>query len=105
MANTKSAEKALRQSKKRRLQNIFWKDKSRDAVKILKKSLLNKGADPAILKEQETALQKTLDKAVKNKAIHKNKADRLKSAYARKITALQGKTTTKKRATTNKSES
>ncbi len=38
--------------------------------------------------ENLTALQRILDKAAKEKVIHKNKANRLKSRYARKVSAL-----------------
>lgn len=75
MANTKSAEKALRQSKKRAVENTSWKNK----IKALVKSLRTSVSNPDILKEQYQRLQSVLDKAVKNKVIHKNKAARIKS--------------------------
>ena len=42
-----------------------------------------------LVKEEVSLLQKTLDKAAKNKIIHKNKANRLKSKYAKRISALK----------------
>ena len=41
-----------------------------------------------VAKDQMQVLQRVLDKASKEKVIHKNKANRLKSRYARKISAL-----------------
>jgi len=47
-----------------------------------------------VSKDQMQVLQGVLDKASKEKVIHKNKANRLKSRYARKVSALS-KTTGK----------
>ncbi|KKS60228.1 MAG: hypothetical protein UV26_C0006G0025 [candidate division WWE3 bacterium GW2011_GWF2_42_42] len=41
-----------------------------------------------VSKDQMQVLQRVLDKASKEKVIHKNKANRLKSRYARKVSAL-----------------
>jgi len=41
-----------------------------------------------VVKDQMQVLQQVLDKASKEKVIHKNKANRLKSRYARKVSAL-----------------
>jgi len=69
----------------------------KEAVKILKDSVENKQVDADILNKELMALQKVLDKAAKNNVIHKNKANRLKSRYAKKITALdKRKKSTKK---------
>lgn len=87
MPNTKSAKKALRGSAKKRKHNIFWKDKYRSSIKSIKASLASSnGAE--VVKDQMQILQQVLDKASKEKVIHKNKANRLKSRYARKISAL-----------------
>ena len=59
----------------------------KDAVKDLKKSLDSKDK-VEVLSGKLMALQKILDKSSKEKVIHKNKANRLKSTYARKISAL-----------------
>ncbi|KKS31247.1 MAG: 30S ribosomal protein S20 [candidate division WWE3 bacterium GW2011_GWF1_42_14] len=87
MPNTKSAKKALRGSAKKRKHNIFWKDKYKASIKSMKSSLVSSnGAE--VVKDQMQVLQKVLDKASKEKVIHKNKANRLKSRYARKVSAL-----------------
>lgn len=88
MPNTKSAIKALRQSIKRRSQNILRKTAYRDAVKEVKKLI----ASAQILEAEKLVPQiyKTLDKAAKTMAIKKNKANRLKSRITkaiRKVTA------------------
>jgi ribosomal protein S20 len=90
MPNTMSAKKALRQSYKKRAHNLFWKNRIRAVVRDLKGLLQDKNSDPAILKEKEVLLQKYSDKATKEKVISGNKANRLKSRYAQKITAHQG---------------
>jgi ribosomal protein S20 len=87
MPNTKSAIKAVRGSKRKNAHNLFWKKKMKDAVKDLKKSLDSKDK-VEVLSKKLTALQKILDKSSKEKVIQKNKANRLKSTYARKISAL-----------------
>ncbi|OGC57248.1 hypothetical protein A3H26_02990 [candidate division WWE3 bacterium RIFCSPLOWO2_12_FULL_36_10] len=87
MSNTKSAEKANRQSIKKRQYNLFWKERARNLAKSIKKALQTAPKNADILNKELTALQKTLDKAAKNKAIHKNKANRLKSKFAKMIFA------------------
>ena len=87
MSNTKSAEKANRQSIKKRQYNLFWKERARNLAKSIKKALQTAPKNADILNKELTALQKTLDKATKNKAIHKNKANRLKSKFAKMIFA------------------
>jgi small subunit ribosomal protein S20 len=87
MPNTKSAIKAVRGSKRKNAHNLFWKKKMRDALKDLKKSL-ESGDKEEVLNEKLKSLQKILDKSSKEKVIHKNKANRVKSIYARKIAAL-----------------
>jgi ribosomal protein S20 len=104
MANTMSAKKQIRASEKKRKQNQLLMKKVRESVKDLKKSLLSKGTDAGILNEKLTSLQKALDKASKENAIHKNKANRLKSTYAKKIT-VPGQKPEKRKATTRKPRS
>ena len=73
----KSAKKKLRQDKKRTAQNLKYKKGYKQALKSLKKS-----------KDKTKALKKAysqVDKAVKKRVIHKNKASRLKSQIARKM--------------------
>ena len=65
----------------------MWKKKVKDAVKNLKKSLDSKES-AEILKEKLTVLQKVLDKSTKENVIPRNKANRVKSTYAHKISLV-----------------
>ena len=87
MANTKSAKKALRSSVRKRQFNSLWKSRIKNSMKTLNKNLKTKKVDVAILNSDLMVLQKVLDKAAKNDVIHKNKANRLKSRYAKRISA------------------
>lgn len=91
MPNIKSAKKALRSSLRKKQYNNFWKNRIKRSLKTLKGNLETKGTSTDILNENLAVLQKILDKASKNKVIHKNRANRLKSRYAKKITAYGGK--------------
>lgn len=77
MANTKAAEKALRQSERRRNQNIAKKKALKEVVKSYKKLIAAKKLDEA--KEQLAMVYKKLDKAAKTNLIKENRASRLKS--------------------------
>jgi len=83
MPITKSAKKALRQSKRREVQNMRRKEAFRVLVKEFRKAVAAKEFDKA--KELLPGVYKALDKAAKSKTIKKNKASRLKSRLARKI--------------------
>jgi len=85
-----SAKKALRQSQRKRAHNLFWKNRVRLVVHDLKALLQDKKSELVVLKEKEVLLQKYSDKATKEKVISRNKANRLKSRYAKKISAHQG---------------
>ncbi|OGC45911.1 30S ribosomal protein S20 [candidate division WWE3 bacterium RBG_19FT_COMBO_34_6] len=95
MPNTKSARKAIKSSLRKRQNNNYWKNRIKASIKSIRKTLETKNPDNAILNKDFVVLQKTLDKASKNKVIHKNKANRLKSRYAQKITARAEKVDTK----------
>ncbi|MDO8600243.1 MAG: 30S ribosomal protein S20 [bacterium] len=77
MPITQSAAKALRQSKKRRVQNLTRKEAFKDALKKIKKLLSEKKADEA--KKLIPIAYKALDKAAKTNAIKKNTASRKKA--------------------------
>jgi small subunit ribosomal protein S20 len=94
MANTQSAKKALRQSNKKRIHNLFWKKKIKSLTKTINLTLATKNENTDILSKEMTALQKAVDKAAKAQVIHKNKADRIKSTYVKRI-AAQAKTPAK----------
>lgn len=70
----KSAIKKLRQDRKHEKQNNIVRDALRKALKNTKKTKSGKSVSIAI---------STIDKAVKNNIIHKNKASRLKSSLAK----------------------
>lgn len=83
---TKSAKKALRQNKKRRVQNIRQKKAFKDIIKNIRKLALENKK-----KEAEKLLPKAykaIDKAVKTGIIKKNTAARKKS----RLTKLVNKT-------------
>lgn len=77
MPNTKSATKALRQSARRRKQNLSRKATLKKATKEFKKAVTDRN------KEQATtalsSLYKTADKVAKTDYIKKNRAGRIKS--------------------------
>lgn len=83
MPNTKSAIKALRQSVKRRSQNIRRKTAYRDAIREVKKLVAD--ANVAEAEKLLPKIYKTLDKAAKTMAIKKNRASRLKSRITKAI--------------------
>ncbi|MFZ5424494.1 MAG: 30S ribosomal protein S20 [Patescibacteria group bacterium] len=103
MPNLKSAKKALRQSNKKREHNLFWKRRIKAAMKKLEQSLKTNPENIDILKKEETTLQKVLDKAAKHNVIHENKAKRLKSRYAKKVTANDNTKSSPKPKTKSKS--
>ena len=91
MPNTNSAKKAVRSSKKKRTHNLRWKGRVKLAAKTLRDTLDAKSIDKDLLDNQLSSLQKVLDKASKEKVISKNKANRIKSKYANRITAQVSK--------------
>ena len=83
MPKIKSAKKALRQSKKRRVGNLARLNAYRTAVKNFKKLLVAGQKDEA--KKYLPKVYKALDKAVKSGVIKANKSSRLKSHSARSL--------------------
>mgnify|MGYP001560372907 FL=1 len=79
----KSAKKALRQSKKRRVGNLARLNAYRTAVKNFKKLLVAGQKDEA--KKYLPKVYKALDKAAKSGVIKANKSSRLKSRSARSL--------------------
>ena len=92
MPHTKSAEKRLRQSEKRRIRN-------KATIKGIKKQTKEfvtalAGTDAAAKATALGAVASKLDKAAARGVIHKNKAARLKSKAAKRLaTAAAGGTT------------
>lgn len=83
MANTKSAEKRIRQEQKRRLHNRAQRSRMRTAIK---KVLTAQDAETAQLAFRETSA--LLDRFASRQMIHRNKAARKKSQLARYIAQL-----------------
>ena len=76
MPISSSAKKSLRKSLKNHKDNVSFKNK----LKTIVKKFLAKPSNEA-LKE----VYSMLDKAVKKNLFHKNKSDRLKSNYSKKV--------------------
>jgi len=83
MAITKSAKKAIRQSAKRKEQNIAYKDKIKSLVKEARTLVLAKKSAEA--KNLLPEIYKALDKAAKVGVIKKNNASRRKSRLTKLI--------------------
>ena len=81
MPNTKSAEKALRQSAKRRERNIVIANAYKNSVKEFRRLVQDGKSKEAA--QYMAKVQQRLDKAAKTGVIKKNKAARLKSGAAR----------------------
>jgi small subunit ribosomal protein S20 len=87
MPNTKSAAKAMRQSKRRNAINLRVKDKYKSATKKVKKFITSGSAKDSLEALKEA--MSTLDKAVKKGVIHKNTASRKKSRLAKAIAKIK----------------
>lgn len=83
MPITKSAKKALRQNRRKRLFNLRRLKKMRGLVKEIDKSIKDKKKDEALKLLPET--YKALDKAAKRGVIKKNTASRKKSRLTKTI--------------------
>jgi len=86
MPISQSAKKALRQSRKREIQNRAVKVKIKKQMKEILSSAKKKDPKLAILASNATS---TIDKAVKGNIIHKNKAARLKSRISKVLSAAK----------------
>ena len=87
MPNIKSAAKAMRQSIKRRLQNLKTKDKFKNAVKQVKQFVAAGSKKDAM--EAMKEVMSALDKAAKKHVIHKNTASRRKSRLAKALAKMK----------------
>ena len=83
MANTKSAKKAIRQTKTRTLRNLNMKKEMKALIKEVRE-LADKGKKAEAKKKFQIATKK-IDKAAKSNFIHKNTASRYKSRLAKRI--------------------
>ena len=83
MANHKSAEKRIRQTKTRTLHNKYYAKTMRNAVRKLRAM-----TDKEEATKLYPAVQKMLDKLATHTIIHKNKAANIKSSLAQHINKL-----------------
>lgn len=87
MAITKSAKKAIRQTKKRRTRNLSYLTKLRSLIKEAKSFVAQKKAKEAV--DMLPKVYQALDKAAKVGVIKKNNASRKKSRITKLITKIK----------------
>ena len=80
MANTKNAQKAMRQARKRRERNRMHGRTARNAIKKLRLS-----SDKAESTKMLPEVISLVDRLAKRGVIHKKKADNLKSGLMKKV--------------------
>ena len=85
MANTKSAEKKIRQDRKRRAANRAQRSRLRT---LIRKVTTEK--DPAAAAEALKAAEAMLDRFATRNLIHRNKAARKKSQLAKHVAGISG---------------
>jgi small subunit ribosomal protein S20 len=86
MANIRSSEKSIRQTKVRTLAN----KSKRTRVRSMRKRVLDaiKSGDKAKAQAELSAFASVADKAAKGGAMHQNTASRLKSRLANRVSAV-----------------
>lgn len=84
MAHHKSAQKRIRQTAKRRLENRYYAKTTRNAIRDLRAEKKGDAAKKAL--PEVVAL---IDKLAKRGYIHKNKASNLKSGLAKRVAAIK----------------
>ena len=87
MANTKSAQKRIRQTESRRLRNRWFRGRARRAVTEAR-AALEAGEVEAAKVETLEAIQ-ALDRAAGKGVLHPNNAARRKSRLMKKLAALE----------------
>lgn len=86
MANTKSAEKRLRQSQRRRQRNRHFRSRMRSAVKRLRSAVQSGDAEQA--KELLPGTLRVIDETAQKGVIHRNAAARRKSRLSKAVNGL-----------------
>jgi small subunit ribosomal protein S20 len=86
VANTKSGVKRMRQNERRRIRNRALRSKLRTTVKTARTAVSQPGTERAVAVAEAI---RALDKAVTKGVIHRNTADRKKSALARSLAAAR----------------
>lgn len=89
MPITKAAQKALRQSKKRRITNIVRKEALKKVIKEFRGLLGEKKTEEA--KKMLAGVYKVLDKSTKTNIIKANTASRIKARLTRGLNKLAAK--------------
>jgi small subunit ribosomal protein S20 len=84
MANHKSSEKRIRQTKTRNESNKYYAKTMRNALKTIRTNTKKEEAEVMLPK-----LNAILDKLAKRNIIHKNKAANLKSSIKKHVSSLQ----------------
>jgi len=87
MANSKSAEKRIRQNGKRRLRNRSHRNRARTLVKRARVEI--EGGDVTSAEEATRVAMRDLDKAASKGVIHKRNAARRKSRLMKRLNALR----------------
>ena len=87
MPAKKSAEKALRQSKKRMVRNLKIKRTVKDLTKKSLKAIDAKNVED--IKKYSSSAVKAIDKAIQKKVIKKNTGARRKSSLMKKVNAVK----------------
>ena len=92
MPNNRNAEKAVRQTEKRRLRNRANRTALKTVVRKAEESVTSTTAkEPAEVEKTFRAAIKKIDQAAAKHLIHKNKAARLKSQLAKKAAKTEKK--------------
>lgn len=86
MANTKSAEKRIRQNQNERERNRAHRSRLRTAIKSLRSAVAS--GDAAKAKELLPGTLSVIDKIAQKKVIHSNTASRYKSRLAKHVAAI-----------------
>lgn len=89
MANLKQSKKRFRQDKKRLLRNKSNLSRVKTFIKKFL-VLIKTSTDLTFLKSNYFLLISEIDKSVKNGIFHRNKADRLKSFFNKKLKMISG---------------
>ncbi len=87
MANSKSAEKRIRQNMKHRLRNRSHRNRARTLVKRARAEI--EGGDVPGAEEATRVAMRDLDKAASKGVIHKRNAARRKSRLMKRLNALR----------------
>ena len=86
MAITKSAKKSIRQTKRRKIQNLVYKNKIKTLIKEARSLVLQKKVNEA--KKLLPSIYEILDKSAKVGVIKKNNASRRKSRMTKFINKI-----------------